>query len=590
MPRPKKERRSEGPRWTRKGWVARVFEQDGACSGWLPLGTTDREHAKRLLEAWVRSGVQPARSRGEKSFAEESERVLGDKAAAPMATPAEKKAVQYRRERLRKYALPVLGQVPVGLLEPSHIMGLLDRMASEGAAARTIHNLRSDVSVILAKLVREGELKMNPARGAALPEDAPVDTRDRMHLSDEQMVAFQERRGFATPLDINVMLCRCVGGHRTSDGHAGDWSHVDREWFAWMKVRRPKTDGQVGQRVGQRKAKTKSYEYAVHAVPAEYRPVLRAYWESLGSPESGPIFPLLRDAVSTPMKLKDGRVIERQGGKVGERKGRGTSYARALRRAVWGARLYAPLGGFDPEHPEKRLCAFQTDTPTTRRLTFHGIRADLNAALVEAGVSADQRIALMGHTQETTGNKHYMKRIVVGVPDAALPKTKGAAEPHQPGPASSAPAAPAAAPADLRIPPETAPAWGETRIHPGAGGKPGPSVSGETANSSESLARPARFERATFGSVEPRSAAQCAEASVNSTSVLDGTSAAEGVSTQALGGNESLRSAFLRRMLAEAAAEGDLDLLEELTAMARRRSPALPANVHKLDVTRKRRR
>src|ERR1043165_10133867 len=39
MPRPKKERRSEGPQFrTSKGWVARVWEQDGSCSGWLPLG------------------------------------------------------------------------------------------------------------------------------------------------------------------------------------------------------------------------------------------------------------------------------------------------------------------------------------------------------------------------------------------------------------------------------------------------------------------------------------------------------------------------------------------------------------------------
>jgi hypothetical protein len=558
MPRPQKERRSEGPRFTRNsGWVARVWEKGvKISSGWLSLGTTDREQARKLLDAWVRTGVRPATKRGERSFSEEAERILDEKSKAT-TEPSEQKALQYRRDRLRKYALPVLGQVPVGMLEPSHIMGFLDRMASDGAAARTIHNLRSDVSVVLAKLVREGQLKMNPAHGAELPEDAPVDTRERMHLSDEQMVTFQTRRGFGTPLDMNIMLCRCVGGHRTSDGHAGDWSHVDLVNFAWMKVRRPKTDGQVGQRVGQRRSKTKSYEYVVHAVPEEFRPALRQYWESRGKPTSGPIFPLLRDAVSAPMKMKDGRVIERKGGKVGERKGRGTSYAGAFQRAVWQEEIYSPLPGFDPAKPEKKFCAFQTDTKTTRRLTFHGIRADLNAALVEAGVTADQRIAIMGHTQEVTGNKHYMKRILVGVPAEALPG---------------------------RILPKAGSAWEERGFLPGSGMKPSPAALAKAANSTKSLARPGRFERPTFGSVDEWSPEQGSLTPVNTAATGEPESPSEGVSSQALGGFDSTRAALLAQA-AQAVATGDWTLADRIRA--RLESPPL-ASVHKLADARRR--
>lgn len=562
MPRPKKERRSEGPRFTRsKGWVARVWEQDGTCSGWLSLNTSDQQQAKRLLATWVRTGMRPAETRGEKSFAEEAERVLADKEQAAPSLE-EKKKVQYRRERLRKYALPVIGQVPVGLLETGHIMGLLDEMAAGGASARTIHNLRSDVSVILAKLVRERELKLNPARGAQLPEDAPVDTRERMHLSDEQMALFQSKRGFATPLDVNVMLCRGVSGSRTSDGHAGDWSHVDLEHFAMMKVRRPKTDGQVGQRVGQRRAKTKSYEYADHAIPERYRAPLRAYWESLGKPVAGPLFPLQRDAVATPMKLTDGRVIERQGGKVGGRKGRGTSYAKAFRRAVWGAKIYAPLPGFDAARPDKRLCAFQTDTDTTRRLTFHGIRAELNAALVEAGVTVDQRIAIMGHTQAVTGNKHYMKRILVGVPESALP---------------------AAA-----IPPKVGPVWEETGFHPDFGMKPLLSVPGETANSADLLARPSGFEPLTFGSVEEGSSSESSRnpenPAANAIADRDLESPSETVSTQTLGGNDTSREALLEAA-ARAVREGDWERADRIRAILG--APPKLALLHKLSRTHK---
>lgn len=550
MPRPKKEFRCEGPRFTSgKGWVGRVWlsvEPKAKWSGWLPLGTSDRELAKKRLEVWARTGKQPAAKRGEKSFADEAEDVLKDKESTAK-TPSEKKAVQYRRDRLRKYAMAILGPVPVGLLEPSHVAGVLDAMAAEGAALRTIHNLRSDISVVLSKLVRKGELKMNPAKDLELPEDATVDTRERMHLSDEQMITFQTRRGFATPLDMNILLCRCVGGHRTSDGHAGDWSHVDLVGFATMKVRRPKTDGQVGQRTGQRKTKTKSYEYAVHAVPEQYRPALRAYWESQGSPVSGPIFPLQRDAVSKPMKMKDGRVIERTGvGKAGERKGPGTSYAKAFRKAVWEEEIYSPLPGFDPAKPDPKLCAFQTDTETTRRLTFHGLRADLNSALMEAGVTDDQRILILGHTQVSTGHKHYMKRVLVEVPAAALPG-----------------------------------------LLPATGTKPpSPSAPG-VAKSAEALARPTRFERVTFGSVDAGSAHEPAQTQVDAPAALALVSPSEGVSSQSLGGNSRPRETLLAAA-AQAVLEGDWERADRI-----RLELSLPprlALVHKRSRTDQRRR
>lgn len=554
MARPKKAFRSEGPRFTTsKGWVGRIwFSGAPKWEEWTPLGTTDREHAKKLLAAWGRTGVQPVAKRGERSFAEEAERILDEK-AAKAKTPSEKKAVQYRRDRLRKYALPVIGPVPVGLLEPSHIAGVLDCMAEQGLSLRTTHNLRSDISVILRKLVRSAELKMNPALDLELPEDATVDTRDRMHLSDEQMITFQTRRGFGTPLDMNVMLCRCVGGHRTSDGHAGDWSHVDLVGFATMKVRRPKTDGQVGQRVGQAKSKTKNYEHAVHIVHEQYRPALRAYWESQGCPTSGPIFPLLRDAVTTPMKLKDGRVIERQGGKAGERKGGGSSYAKAFRKAVWEEQLYSPLPGFDPARPDKKLCAFQTDTDTTRRLTFHGLRADLNAGLVEAGVTDDQRIAILGHTQAATGNKHYMKRILVGVPAAALP---GA------------------------IPPS----GGSV---PDSGSKPLPRRGLGLGNSAKLLARPGRFERPTFGSVDEGSALEPAQTQVDSATKGALESPSERVLSQTLGQNSSHRETLLAAA-AQAVLEGDWERADQIRVIIN--APPRLAPVHKLSDARRRQR
>jgi hypothetical protein len=566
MPRPKKEYRFEGPRWTNsKGWVGRVWLQGDKpkWSGWLTLGTTDREHARKLLEGWAKSGIYPVSERGKKSFTEEAERILADKEAKAQ-TKGEKKAVQYRRDRLRKYALPIIGHLPVGTLEPSNVAAVLDKMAADGAALRTTHNLRSDISVILSKLVRDGEMKMNPAKDLALPDEATVDTRERMHLSDEQMMTFQTRRGFASPLDMNVMLCRCVSAQRTSDGHAGDWSNVDRVEFAWMKVRRPKTDGQVGKKVAQQRSKTKNYEHVIHKVHEQYRPALRAYWESQGRPEKGPLFPLLRDAVTTPMKLKDGRVIEREGGKAGGRKGSGTSYAKAYRAAVWDEEIYAPMPagtimadgaelteGFDPANPDPGKCFFQTDTATTRRLTFHGIRADLNSALMEAGTTDDQRILLMGHTQATTGHKHYMRQVLVEVPSAALPG----------------------------VTPDRTPPGG---FNPESGTKPLQVAQALTCKSSKSLARPGRFERPTFGSVERGCASKDAQTSTNPTTTVAAETPREGVSSQALGRNSNSPQEALEAALEEAAAavrRGDWERADQLRALLAPNPPKPPVSL-----------
>lgn len=581
MPRPKKEFRCEGPRFTSsKGWMGRVWWQ-GVRSDWLPLGTTDRELARKRLEAWARTGNPPAAKRGERSFSDEARRVLDEK-AAKAKTLSETKAVQYRRDRLRKYAEPVLGPVPVGLLEPSHIAGVLDRMAEQGAALRTIHNLRSDISVILAKLVREGELKLNPAKDLSLPEEATVDTRERMHLSDEQMITFQTRRGFNTPLDMNILLCRCVSAQRTSDGHAGDWSRVDLVDFAWMEVRRPKTDGQVGAKVGARRAQKKNYEHVVHVVHEQYRPALRAYWESQGCPKSGPMFPLQRDAVATPMKLKDGRVIERSGGKAGERKGRGTSYAKAFRKAVWDEEIYSPLPagtvmadgtvlaeGFDPAKPDPGKCAFQTDTAATRRLTFHGIRADLNSALMEAGTTDDQRILIVGHTQAGTGHKHYMRKVLVEVPSAALPgmtpdklsTPPGAGAVTEGGRVQRAVTRPATAPSGRPDP--AGGAYGG--FIPAAGSKPLPVARVMAPKSSETVARPTRFERVTFGSVDAGSIHEPAQTQVDTASARALVNPSEGVSSQALGRNPSPRDALLEEA-ARAAREGDWERVDRIRA------------------------
>ncbi len=425
-------RRREKIQWRNrlKTWVGRVVTvaDDGSLDrgdGWVDLRTDNRDLAQKVYDRWLATGVPPKQSDKE-TFAQAAERIVTEQLARGEG-PAKD-----RLTRLRLYALPRIGMNEVGELEPSHVASVLDGMAvKDGKSAGYILKMRSDISQVLSQLMREGAVRSNVALGVPVADHARVDTRLRMNLTDEQLVAFQDRRGFETPLDIMVMLCREVAGYRTSDLHAAAWEHLDTEAFAWVRVRRPKTDGAVGANVAQRKVR--SYERVIHGIPEHVRPLLEAYWRRLGSPKKGPLFPTQRPAFAGTVETTAG-AYERQSSEVGSFKAAGTSYADDLRAAVWEAGIYSPLEGFDPASPDKSQCALQTDTETTRRLDFASLRRDYVTAIADSGVNTQTALATSGHTQINTQMRHYMKERRVQTPEAALPRRRKA----EPTPAPSA--------------------------------------------------------------------------------------------------------------------------------------------------------
>lgn len=580
MPREKK-RRGEKPQWRSraKEWVARVWEVDGSCSGWTGLGN-DKEIALQLYGRWLETGEKPETERGKESF---------EKAARRIVDAAEKDGedMKDRRTRLRLYALPRIGMVEVGNLEPKHVASVLDAMVKvDGMSAGSALKMRSDISQVLAQLRREGAIAVNVAREMALPKGARVDARERVSLTDEQILAFQRLRGFATQLDMMCLFSRCVAGHRTSDEHAGTWEHVDLVDFAWMKVRRPKTDGDSGQnaRIGRRRVR--AYELVTHEVDEQYREHIRAWWVAAGKPTSGPIFPLLRDAVSTPMRLKDGRIVQRQGGKVGERRGKGTSHAEALRRAVWECGIYEPMAGFDPKRPDKALCRLQTDTDESRRLDFQSFRRGLVTALADAGVNAQTSLAITGHTQLSTQLKHYMGKRRVKVPRAALPG--GAVEAAAPTLSAEHRAALEAL---LGLSTRAAPipeAGAFRDSNPRFGMEPPSHGHPVSAKSLKHLVPPTGFEPVTRALGKHRRAPQVTNRRVITEAVQVLPSPAHGVSSHVLGGNESARDALLAEM-ARAALREDWAQLDRLRgALSALDGPTRLAPVHKLSDARKR--
>jgi hypothetical protein len=398
-------------------WVGRITTVlapgERLKSEWMDLGGNDEGLAQRAYDRWFDTGEMPVSERGRRRFRDEAERVV------TAQLEAGQKPAKDRLTRLRTYAYPVLGHLEVRYLESANVSAVFKAMVAAGKSKGYCLKMRSDISQVLVELIDERMLTSNVAIGAKIPSRAPTDTRPRMALSDEQTLEFRRRRGFATQIDVMALLSRDVGGHRGSDACAGRWQDCDLEHFAWLRVRRPKTDPETGRAV--RVGGKRHYELVDHEVPEHVRGPLGAWHRKLGSPKLGAMFPLLRDAQVGPVRLKDGRVIERTGGKAGEFKRNGGAFARMYRRAVWEAGIYCPLEGFDPEHPDPAFCAFQTDTDETRALGFHTIRGELATALADAGVNTHTALAITGHTQATTQSRHYMRKRTVKVPDAALP-------------------------------------------------------------------------------------------------------------------------------------------------------------------------
>jgi hypothetical protein len=396
-----------------KRFVGRIKYWDEGAGKWTrtpmtDLGTDDEALATERYERWVETGVLPASDAGE-SFGSAALRIVESHLSEGKAVAKDRLA------RLRAHAIPKIGHVAVGELRRHHVATTLDAMGERGLSAGAMLKMRSDISAVLAYLERKGVLSENVALGVELSEDAEDDTRERLTLTDEEYLRFWQARGFETELDMMVLFSRCLAAERTSDLHAHDWSGFDRESWATCLVRRPKTDMEQDsrgrtrrgrrQKAGGRKRASRSYHLVTHAIDPFVRGPLEAYWRRMGQPASGPVFPYLR------------------GPKAGERKaGRGISYAKAFRQAVWEAGLRRPLPGYEQAigKDKRKFCALQVETDTTRPLDFHGHRAAAITALCQAGVSDLELGSTVGHSQPKT-SAGYLRRRTVGMPASALP-------------------------------------------------------------------------------------------------------------------------------------------------------------------------
>jgi len=400
----------------------------------VSLDTRDDRVAAAKAKRLIKDGGADYDPKAAETFAQAAERIVQDQRADGLATWEE------RLSRIKNYC-GRLADMPVSKITEVEIDNLL-RAAAEGKdrpklSQTTLDHIHTDLSGIFKELYRTRAIAENPMDRARKPRAVKADDkREPVLLDDAEFFQLVESEAVPEWLRTMAVAMRYVGGQRTSDAHAWDWSHFDLKSWHSARVFRPKTEKRPGEAPVVLATLT---EIGLHKYA---RDRLKAWWESQGKPTKGPVFPV------------------RKGDRAGERQSK-RSYARDLRHYLWEAGVHRPLtadkGAADAlraalmvlrqaeraldaagnskrraaraarlaaEQEAKALDALQTETDQTLPVQVHSFRRAYATGLAAAGVAEQLSMALAGHANSAT-HKRYVKlgrRTALEAPEAALPQ------------------------------------------------------------------------------------------------------------------------------------------------------------------------
>lgn len=388
--------------------VVKRLIRENATAPTIEAVAVEAQREETLQEAWTRI-VKQQRDDGLKTWKE-------------------------RLSRLDRQAGPVIGAQTASSVGVTEIEEALIAARDAELSEQSVIHLRNDMSTVFGSLEHDGFIEQgkNPMDLVRLPKRLKRDKRPRIQLHDDEFARFVTCPVVPEPLMLKALSSRTYGGQRTSDLHAWGWEHFDLLTWISAKVFRPKTQGDITEAV--------DAELVEMVLPDPLRTLLYGYWERLGRPSSGPVFPRLK------------------GAQAGERHGK-RSHARELRYYLWRAGVHRPREGFDlamrrlqaAEAELARLRAegakgevraaqrrvqgalveaqklddIQTDGPNTRRADFHSFRRSFASALAAADVAEQRAMVLAGHRDPKT-HKRYVDLMQAGVtiemPVDALPE------------------------------------------------------------------------------------------------------------------------------------------------------------------------
>lgn len=358
-------------------WVRHTITTQGVTvRRWFALGTTSLAVARAKnakLLGQIQRGELPD---VEAMAAPETCSAAFERVVAQMRAEG-LKSWKDRRQRLRDYAEPVLGELELGAVTAANIRDALDRCQAAGKSKQTLTHLRNDLQAVFDTLWRADQVTENPVAKVRVPKHAREDDRPRQLLTDEELARFVTCE--AAPLSLRTMalVSRVLGGARTSDLHAWKWEHIDTAAWAIAKIRRPKTRG-----------------LSILELPETLKPWLQRWWREGGERTTGPVFPVGR-----------GRRAEGARGHTG--------YAKQLRAALQVAGV-------------TRRELFE-DTSETKRVDFHSFRRAYATALADSGVNAQRAMQLAGHSKLETHLRYVDRLRPLATPEGVMPAGIGSA-------------------------------------------------------------------------------------------------------------------------------------------------------------------
>lgn len=408
---------------TKEGYSARVWvEREGErVRVAVKLGTKSRVVATARKNRLLEGAAPELLADKSRSFAEMAEEIIGASGLKDMRRVL---------SRLRRYAYPLIGEMPVSDVTSVHIQEVLEEVAAaRGGYTGSVRNVRDHISAVLGPLVERRVLDVNEAlrikfkakggrriRRVMLPR--PVLTDEEFERLVEGLVGEIDRGGPKGRRAFELLIL-CLGarifGMRTSDLHAWLWEMIDTDSFADAYVPRQKTEDHLLDDPEGETLFEAWRDEPRSALPGAFGRWLEAWWVGAGRPASGAVF------------------AARKGKRAGQAK-KGRNYVEVLRAALWRFGITRPQPGFEAattDDDRKKLCELQSGIARRRSpVDFHSFRRAAATAAGKAAAAGELSLRaamlLTHHSNPAIFARYQAREDRIVVPESAVPRVMAA--------------------------------------------------------------------------------------------------------------------------------------------------------------------
>lgn len=453
---------------TSEGWSLRYWRQEEGelVRRQVPLETASKVIARQRMKRILDGELKPSELGGVETFRAAAIRIV------KMQNIASQRA---RLSRLERIAFPIIGDKKITAITSTMVKDVIAAGIDNagGKCTSAVKHLFDDIQSVLGTLHSDDELPENVCKRIKFAKATGGIRRvrkPRIVLSDAEFVRFATywlKKRTLQEVVVMAIASRFLGGMRTSDLHAWLWEHIDTVGWTQAMVPRPKTKKDLD-------------EASPHAIDPQLAVVLRRWWEQEGRPVRGPVFPTRVDSKSGWATTKGGKRYWREGRRAGEPKDpQGVTYAKPLRRLLWEAGVIRPMPGYAAAEAQARAllaplgfdllerddetgrmsraplglgsgkgtggerrsrqkqavaarkaarellvahCEIQTGGTHNSRVDFHSFRRALATAAARAGLTPQEAMPILDHSDVSTHMRYVRHENVIVTPEKLLPR------------------------------------------------------------------------------------------------------------------------------------------------------------------------